>query len=191
MELGDKETATTPVAETFPTCVPTEALELTVMPPISDPATGVFAVTVTVHDLPAASAPPHGVVPLGVTVKYPLPVTLLIVTDALVAFLMVDVFETDVFNPISPKLKLEGLKVNGEVEPFWPVPVMPATAIGLEVPVGMIASAPLICPSVVGEKVTEKVHFPFAATLPLHGVVPLPTAEKSPEMDEVKLKVLP
>lgn len=46
--------------------------------------------------------------------------------------------------------------------------------------VGVIVKFPLMTPSVVGVKVTAKVHLAFAASVPLHGLELLPTAEKSP-----------
>jgi hypothetical protein len=88
-------------------------------------------------------------------VKNPLPVTLLMFTDAAVVFLMVVVFTLEVFRTTFPKLWLAGVKVIGEAGPFCPVPVMPPAAIGLPAPVGVMANAPLISPFVVGVKLTE------------------------------------
>ena len=83
-----------------------------------DPVTSGVKVTVTVQDLLASRFPPQGVAPLGVTTKYPLPVTLLISIVAALAFLMVTVFALEVVMPTLPKLRLAGLKVNGDVAPF-------------------------------------------------------------------------
>ena len=91
---------------------------MTVTPPRMDPVTSGVKVTVTVQDLPASRFPPQGVVPLGVTTKYPLPVTLLISIVAELTFLMVVVFTLDVVMPTFPKLTLAGVKVSGDEAPF-------------------------------------------------------------------------
>ena len=82
------------------------------------PVTSGVNVTVTVQDLPASTFPPQGVAPLGVTTKYPLPVTLLISIVAALTFLMVVVLAIEVVIPTFPKLRLAGVKVNGDVVPF-------------------------------------------------------------------------
>ena len=82
------------------------------------PVTSGVKVTVTVQDLPASRFPPQGVAPLGVTTKYPLPVTLLISMVAEVIFLMVVVLAVEVVMPTLPKLRLAGVKVKGDVAPF-------------------------------------------------------------------------
>ena len=128
----------------------------------------------------ALSDVPQGVEPLGAAVKNPLPVMLVRLIVAKLTFLMVVVFELEVFSTIFPKLWLAGVKVNGEVAPFCPVPVIPPAAIGLEEPFGVMVSAPLISPFVVGVKLTATVHLAFEFNVPLHGVEPVPTAEKSP-----------
>ena len=43
-----------------------------------------------------------------------------------------------------------------------------------------MVNAPFTWPLKVGVNVTEKLHFAFAASVPVHGLVLLPTAEKSP-----------
>jgi hypothetical protein len=109
---------------------------------------------VTVQEAPALRFPPHGVLPLGVDVKYPLPVTLLMSMVDELTFLIVVVFELVVFRMTLPKLWLAGLKVSGELAPFCPVPLIPPTAMGAVAPVAVILSAPLIWPFVVGVKLT-------------------------------------
>jgi hypothetical protein len=111
------------------------------------------------------------------------------VREALLEFLMVVVFELEDPTATLPKLRLAGLKVNGAVGPPCPVPVMPPTAEGVLLPLAVMANEPLMMPLKVGVKLTAKVHLAFAASDPLQGVVPLPTAEKSPLVAEVKLKV--
>lgn len=176
IDVGDKTTGDTPTPEASCTCVPTEALSTTVTPPTSVPVVRGVNVTVTVHDLPLASAPPQGDVVPGTVVKYPPPEILPIVIEAAVPFLTVRSFETDVFNATFPKLRLAGLKVSGEVAPFCPVPLSPPTT-GFPEDVGLMVSAPLMIPLVVGVKLTEIVHLDFEARVPVHGLVPLPTAE--------------
>lgn len=138
-----------------------------------------------VQDAPAFKLVPHGADPLGVAVKYPLPVMLVRFTAAEVVFLMVVVFELETLSTTLPKLWLAGLKVKGAVGPFCPVPVMPPAAIGVPEPLAVMVSAPLINPFVVGEKLTPKVHLAFEFRVPLQGEVPLPTAEKSPLVAKV------
>ena len=133
--------------------------------------------TVTVHDAPAFSVAPQGVLPPGAAVKYPLPLMLVRFTVAVLTFLMVVVLELEVFRTTFPKLWLAGLKVNGDAGPFCPVPVMPPAAMGLLEPVGVIVNAPLISPFVVGVKLTATVHLALEFKVPLHGVEPVPTAE--------------
>src|SRR5580700_3103685 len=97
-------------------------------------------------------------------------------TLAELTFLMVVVFELEVFRTTFPKLWLAGLKVNGELGPFCPVPVIPPAAIGLPAPFGVMVRAPLINPLVVGVKLTATMHLALAFNVPLHGDEPLPTA---------------
>jgi hypothetical protein len=96
----------------------TEALSITVTPPRLLPVTSGVNVAVTVHDLVALRFPPQGVAPLGVTAKYPLPVTLVILIAAALMFLMVTVLLLEVARPTFPKLRLAGVKVNGAEVPF-------------------------------------------------------------------------
>src|SRR5271156_4475325 len=98
-------------------------------------------------------------------------------TVAVLVFLMVTVLELDVFSTTFPKLALVGLKVRGAVAPFCPVPVRPPAATGLAAPAGVMLRDPLMIPFVVGEKLTANVHLDLAASVPLHGVAPAPTAE--------------
>ena len=99
------------------------------------------------------------------------------VSEALLPLLIVVVFELEEPRATLPKLRLAGLKVNGAVGPFCPVPVIPPTADGVLLPFALMANEPLMMPFVVGVKLTAKVHLAFAASDPLQGVDPLPTAE--------------
>ncbi len=133
--------------------------------------------TVTVQDAPAFRVEPQGVLPPGTAVKYPLPLMLVMLMAEALTFLMVVVLELEVLRTMLPKLWLAGLNVNGDVGPFWPVPVIPPDAIGLLDPFGVMVSAPLISPLVVGVKLTATVHLALAFNVPLQGVEPVPTAE--------------
>ena len=115
--------------------------------------------------------------PPGAAVKYPPPLMLVMLMAEALTFLMVVVLELEVLRTMLPKLWLAGLNVNGDVGPFWPVPVIPPDAIGLLDPFGVMVSAPLISPLVVGVKLTATVHLPLAFNVPLQGDEPLPTAE--------------
>jgi hypothetical protein len=52
---------------------------------------------------------------------------------------------------------------------------------------GVMVNAPLMIPFVVGVKLTANVHLAFAFSVPLQGFAPLPTAEKSPLVADVKV----
>jgi hypothetical protein len=53
--------------------------------------------------------------------------------------------------------------------------------------VGVMVKFPFVTPFVVGVKLTAKVHLAFAASVPLHGLELLPTAEKSPLVAHVNV----
>lgn len=70
-------------------------------------------------------------------------------------------------------LNLLGENVSGAVAPPDPVPERPANSVGKE-PLET-ARLPSPAPFAVGVKVTLTVHFAFLASVPLHGLFPLPT----------------
>src|SRR5579872_4393473 len=131
-----------------------------------------------VHVLPPFNVPVHGLAPLGVATYEPLPVMLVKVMATVPVFLTVTVFALGVLSATLPKPSVAGVKVKGAVDPFWPVPVNPPVRRYPEV--GIMVKAPLIVPLIVGVKVIPNVHLLRAFRVPLHGLVPFPTAEKSP-----------
>src|SRR5207237_10431333 len=134
--------------------------------------------TETVQDAPPASGPPHGFVPLPVTVKLPLAAMPEIFTEEVPAFVTVS-FRSPLVVPATTPLKekLAGEKVNGcGVAALAPVPVSEVTW-GLGSAPCVRVSAPFTAPLVVGLKVTAMVQFAFAARVVPQGVLPLPLAK--------------
>src|SRR5579863_10524903 len=73
-------------------------------------------------------------------------------------------------------LKVAGEKVRGAVPPPDPTPVRAANSVGKEAL--ETARLPSAVPFAVGLKLTLTVHFAFLASVPLHGLFPLPTTAK-------------
>src|SRR5277367_3693959 len=98
------------------------------------------------------------------------------VTVEVATFLTVTVFVLDPPTTTLPKFKFGGVKVKGTAAPPCPVPLSPPE-VGLPAALCVTVNAPLICPEYPGVKVTANEHFAFGASVPLHGLAPLPTAE--------------
>ena len=131
-------------------------------------------VTLKVHEAPAATVDPHGVLPEGTAAKSPLAASSEIVNVVLELFVSVTVFGALVV-PIACEEndKLVGANVTGSL----PVPDK-AAICGLPGPEVAIASEPFTDPVSVGVNVTESVQLAPLLSAPPQGELPLPAAVK-------------
>jgi hypothetical protein len=148
------------------------ALSLTVAAPVNAPATLGVKATLKLHEAPAATVAPHGVLPDPAALNPPLATMLAILNVEPELFVSVTDFGALLLpTACVPKARLVGDNATG----ISPVPDKPVIC-GLPAPESDTTSAPLIAPVAVGVKVTDNVHFAALASVPPQGALPLPTA---------------
>jgi len=165
-------TGAVPVPVSFTVCGEFDAVSVTVNEPVRVPVVRGVNVTVTVQLAAAISV----VGQLFVCAKSPVAAETVSGVDTLPEFFTVTALPAlVVFMVCAANVSLAGVVVTVTTA-ATPVPVREAVC-GAPKAVSLIVSCPGRIPVVVGSKVTEIVHFAFAAKVDPHGVVPPATAE--------------
>ena len=161
---GDTATGNSPVPDTATTCgLPAPELAMVTAPLIAPVFDGANA-TEKVHFAEGARVPPQGDAPLPAAEKSALPARLLMVTELALLLVTVTVLAALVAPiPVAVKVNDVGLKLKATAGPPVAAPVS-ATTNGLNAPLVVTASAPLIVPLYCGANVTAIVQLAAAAS---------------------------